>query len=173
MNRRAFLRQSGLLGGGAVAGLLADGGALPAISAGAARGESAVSSESGVSIIRDPADPVVSGRPVQWAIREVGEALAAHGVPVRLFDRLQPGVVEATPSDARQGAGPIVIPGDYTDSPFPVQYYFELRDPHNQSWLHPGFTADLCSQPYFVVRQVRQSVTIATAPAAPVRALQP
>jgi hypothetical protein len=89
MNRRAFLRQSGLLGGGAVAGLLSDGGASPAISPGTTKGVTPVSSERGVSIIRDPADPVASGRPVQWAVGEVREALSAHGIPARLFDRLE------------------------------------------------------------------------------------
>ena len=42
----------------------------------------------------------------------------------------------------------------YTDSPYPLQYYFELRDARGHAWLYPGFRADLCNQPYFVVRQV-------------------
>src|SRR5262249_36632964 len=48
-----------------------------------------------------------------------------------------------------------VIPGDYTGSPYPLQYYFELRDAQARAWLYPGFDADLCSVPYFVVRQAR------------------
>lgn len=48
-----------------------------------------------------------------------------------------------------------VIPGEVTDSPYPLQYYFELRDAGGRAWLHPGFDADLCNQPYFVVRQAR------------------
>jgi hypothetical protein len=45
------------------------------------------------------------------------------------------------------------ITGEYTKSPYPVQYYFELRDSHNRTWLFPGFEPNLCNQPYFVVRQ--------------------
>lgn len=46
------------------------------------------------------------------------------------------------------------IPAAYTDSPYPLQYYFEIqRDAQNAS-LYPGFSADLTNQPYFVVRQV-------------------
>jgi hypothetical protein len=45
------------------------------------------------------------------------------------------------------------IAGDYTKSPYPVQYYFELRDSHNRTWLFPGLEPSLCNQPYFVVRQ--------------------
>ncbi len=47
-----------------------------------------------------------------------------------------------------------VIPGAYTASPFPLQYYFELREAPDASTLWPGFNADLSNQPYYVVRQV-------------------
>jgi hypothetical protein len=42
------------------------------------------------------------------------------------------------------------IPGDYTQSPYPLQYYFVLRR-DAQAWLHPGFNATLSNQPYFAV----------------------
>ncbi len=45
------------------------------------------------------------------------------------------------------------IPARYTDSPYPLQYYFELRRDAGTAWLYPGFEADLSNQPYFVVRQ--------------------
>jgi len=45
------------------------------------------------------------------------------------------------------------IAGDYTKSPYPMQYYFELRDSQSGAWLFPGFEPNLCNQPYFVVRQ--------------------
>jgi hypothetical protein len=45
------------------------------------------------------------------------------------------------------------IPGDYTDTPYPLEYYFELRNEAGQAWLYPGFDATLTNQPYFVVRQ--------------------
>jgi hypothetical protein len=44
------------------------------------------------------------------------------------------------------------VPGRYTDSPFPIEYYFELRQGPEQAWLYPGFGPDLANQPYFVVR---------------------
>jgi hypothetical protein len=43
------------------------------------------------------------------------------------------------------------IPAAYTESPFPLQYYFELKSP-DRAWLHPGFAPDLANQPYYVVR---------------------
>ena len=45
------------------------------------------------------------------------------------------------------------IPGRYTDSPYPLVYFFELFDRHGEAWMYPGFGGDLMKQPYFVVRQ--------------------
>ena len=44
------------------------------------------------------------------------------------------------------------IPAHYTDSPYPLQYYFELRQEPASVWLYPGFAPDLTDQPYFVLR---------------------
>jgi hypothetical protein len=48
------------------------------------------------------------------------------------------------------------IPAEYTQSPYALQYYFELRDPQGQAWTVPGFNETLSNQPYFVVHR-RQS----------------
>jgi len=42
------------------------------------------------------------------------------------------------------------IPADYTASPFPLQYYFELSRPE-AAWLYPAFNATLSNQPYYAV----------------------
>ncbi|HEX4635333.1 MAG TPA: hypothetical protein VH189_04075 [Rhizomicrobium sp.] len=42
------------------------------------------------------------------------------------------------------------IPGDYTRSPYPLQYYFVLRQ-GAQAWMYPGFNASLSNQPYYAV----------------------
>lgn len=49
------------------------------------------------------------------------------------------------------------IPGDYTDTDYPVQYFFEVRDGGGRAWLCPGFDADLSNQPYYVIRQSARS----------------
>ena len=46
------------------------------------------------------------------------------------------------------------IPGDYTNSKYPLEYYFELRNSPESAWLYPGFNEKLNNQPYFSVRQV-------------------
>jgi hypothetical protein len=47
------------------------------------------------------------------------------------------------------------IPGRYADSPFPIQYYFEIGARSGAPFLYPGLgvSASLNTQPYFVVRQ--------------------
>jgi len=56
----------------------------------------------------------------------------------------------------RQGPAYVAtIPGAYTDSPYPLQYYFELHSAPDRAWLYPGFPADLAGPPYYVVRKAR------------------
>jgi hypothetical protein len=45
------------------------------------------------------------------------------------------------------------IPAAYTNSPYPLQYYFELKESPEAACLYPGFNAGLTNQPYFLVRQ--------------------
>ncbi len=46
----------------------------------------------------------------------------------------------------------ILVPAEYTQSPYPLLYYFELRT-QSGTLLYPGFDATLSREPYFVVRQ--------------------
>jgi hypothetical protein len=47
-----------------------------------------------------------------------------------------------------------VIPADYTKSPYPLLYYFEVHEAGG-SGIYPGFSPDLSNQPYFLVRSTR------------------
>jgi len=46
-----------------------------------------------------------------------------------------------------------VIPEAYTDSPYALQYYFEIRQEHGMALLYPGFNTALTNQPYFIIGQ--------------------
>jgi hypothetical protein len=46
-----------------------------------------------------------------------------------------------------------IIPSEYTQSPYPLQYYFEIRVAPESAVLYPGFGNELIGQPYFVVRR--------------------
>jgi len=51
------------------------------------------------------------------------------------------------------------IPAQYTDSPYPLEYFFVVRGVDGAAWLSPGFTPDLGNRPYYLIRQLlRQDV---------------
>ena len=52
------------------------------------------------------------------------------------------------------GAYRSAIPADYTESQYPLLYYFELHEAGG-SGIYPGFSRDLSNQPYFLVRSSR------------------
>jgi hypothetical protein len=60
---------------------------------------------------------------------------------------------ESTEMQLRDGHYRATIPADYTDSHYPLEYYFELKQGPDSAWLYPGFGVDLTNQPYFVVRR--------------------
>jgi hypothetical protein len=74
-------------------------------------------------------------------------AVSAH---YRHINQAESYVVAET--DAVGDSFRVVIPGDYTDSPYALQYWFELRDVDGNAGFWPGLDPDLSNQPYFVVR---------------------
>jgi hypothetical protein len=51
----------------------------------------------------------------------------------------------------RQGRGfHAAIPAEYSNSPYPLQYYFELRS-EKVAWLYPALNTTLSNQPYYAV----------------------
>ena len=90
-----------------------------------------------------------------------GEDLALHIVPgrgtqsARLYYRhVNQAEHYQSVAMTADGAGyRAVIPGDYSDSHYPLQYYFELRETQQAASLYPGLGADLLGQPYYLVRR--------------------
>jgi hypothetical protein len=54
--------------------------------------------------------------------------------------------------DAHPGTYSAAIPAAYTASPYPLQYYFELRTA-TAATLHPPFNPTLSNQPYFAIHK--------------------
>jgi hypothetical protein len=48
-----------------------------------------------------------------------------------------------------------VIPAEYTNSPYPLQYHFQIRGNGGAAWLYPGLKPGWQGQPYYVVRQAK------------------
>jgi len=47
----------------------------------------------------------------------------------------------------------VAIAAEYTDSPFPLQYHFQIHGGEDRTWLYPGLHPGWQGQPYFVIRQ--------------------
>ena len=62
----------------------------------------------------------------------------------------------AAPMEKQADRFRAAIPATYTESPYPLQYYFELSSGPDTSWLYPGFGVSLANQPYFTVRRARE-----------------
>ncbi len=98
------------------------------------------------------------GRTVQLTLRlpndrERGLTLRAYYRQVNQAEGYRALDMERTADGS--GEYSATIPAEYTDSPYPLQYYFELRDAASRAWLFPGFNRDRTNQPYFVVQQSR------------------
>ena len=56
------------------------------------------------------------------------------------------------PMDQHPGTYTAAIPASYTQSPYPLQYYFELRTA-TAATLHPAFNPTLSNQPYYAIHR--------------------
>ena len=53
------------------------------------------------------------------------------------------------------GSYSAAIPGDYTQSAYPLEYYFELVRGNESAWLYPAFNTTLSNQPYYAISKRR------------------
>ena len=81
--------------------------------------------------------------------------LQPEGISARLYYRRinQAERYVAVPMQKEGNRFRASIPGPYTSSPYPVQYYFELIAGPDMSSLYPGLGVDLTGQPYFVLQR--------------------
>ena len=61
---------------------------------------------------------------------------------------------ESIEMDLREGVFRAVIPAAYTDSPYPLQYYCELKEAPDKAWIYPGFAPKRANLPYIVLRRM-------------------
>ena len=99
-----------------------------------------------------PARNFTPGEPLEVAV--LLPSAGSHSVRIRLYyrhvnqsERYQSAEMQADGNRFRA-----TVPGSYTKSPYPLEYYFELRREAHPAWLFPGLGKSLQNQPYFVVR---------------------
>jgi hypothetical protein len=94
------------------------------------------------------------GQPLVVRLTPAPGPLHARFLSVRLLYRHVNQAEEFRTAEMSVQAGAFegVIPADYADSPFPLQYYFEIRDGKGRAGMLPGLGPDLNQQPYYVMR---------------------
>ncbi len=103
-----------------------------------------------VRVTHEPLTRFPAGKPLEVAFTTMTPLASA-----RLYYR-HVNQAERWQAGDTVGVGPrysAFVPADYTDSQFPLQYYFELKTAPDQACLFPGFASNLANQPYFVARR--------------------
>lgn len=105
-----------------------------------------------------PAATFVPGQPLEILL-EVPSA-EAQSLRIRLHYRHvnQAERYDSVDMLAERTRFSVAIPADYSDSQYPLQYYFELRRGPDRAWLFPGLGDQLSCQPYYVVLPKHQAL---------------
>ena len=89
------------------------------------------------------------GNPVALALTIQGSAPAVVKLYYRQVNQAERW--QSLDMERERGSYQAAIPGKYTQSPFALEYYFELRPAAAASALYPGFNELFSNQPYFVL----------------------
>jgi hypothetical protein len=95
-----------------------------------------------------PVARFTAGEPLEIALsfaQADGRAVRLHYRHVNQAETWQSGEMQW-----RDQAYRAAIPAAYTRSPYPLQYYFEVREKESKS-IYPGFSPTRANTPYFVV----------------------
>ncbi|MBV9171368.1 MAG: hypothetical protein JOZ81_14925 [Chloroflexi bacterium] len=98
-----------------------------------------------------PPAGIESGKPVGIEVRVNDSGPLSVDLHYRHVNQAEAYVV--APMTANDRVYSATIPGEYTDSPYPLQYFFTLRHDRGQPWRYPALTADFANQPYLVIRR--------------------
>ena len=93
------------------------------------------------------------GKPLSLSLAASPSAAGVVPASVRLMYRHVNQAERWNSVETSSGAGRNTgtIPAEYTDSEYPLEYYFVLEDGKGAAWMFPGFNRTLSNQPYFAV----------------------
>lgn len=99
-----------------------------------------------------PPDSFNPGQPLELTLQLTETSAAAAPTATRLYYRHvnQGERWQSEEMRGENGKYSAAIPGDYTQSPYPLEYYFGFER-SNAAWLFPAFNATLSNQPYYVL----------------------
>jgi hypothetical protein len=104
-----------------------------------------------LSCEHSPPTQFTSGKPVEieLTVETSNSSAKLYYRHVTQAERFQVAVMGRRNSDYHA-----TIPGDYSSSRYPLQYYFEIKTAAGETLLFPGLAKDLTTQPYFIIRPV-------------------
>jgi hypothetical protein len=103
-------------------------------------------------LIHVPPASLRRGQPVALEFRPAGGQAPIKAARILYRHTHQAQSWQAAPMQIQADGYLGAIPGSYTDTPYPLQYYFELSDEAGRAWLFPSLGANLSEPPYFVLR---------------------
>jgi hypothetical protein len=102
-----------------------------------------------------PATAFLAGAPLSIELQVKQTAASANKLSGRLHYRHvdQAEEYQVREMEERGGRYETEIPADYTQSPYALQYFFEIRNGPDEAHLLPGFDPNSPGQPYFLVKR--------------------
>ncbi len=108
------------------------------------------------AVLHDPAPSFRRGQslPIDARVSSGGHRTPVSGLRLRYRHVNQGEVWQTEPMEQAGKDYRAVIAAAYTDSPYPLQYYFQISGEPGKTWLRPGLKPGWHGQPYFFLRQV-------------------
>jgi hypothetical protein len=105
------------------------------------------------SCVHRQPDDFRPGQPLSVSIEVSPSGGGTHPTAIRLFYRHVDQAERWTSAEMNHEDDRYTgtIPAEYTQSEYPLQYYFELQDGKGAAWMYPGFNKTFSDQPYFAV----------------------
>jgi hypothetical protein len=100
-----------------------------------------------------PSESFQPGQPLSLALHLSGTSTETTPTAARLYYRHvnQAERWLSIEMEGSVGGYSAAIPADYTQSAYPLEYYFELQAGDGAAWLYPAFNSTLSNQPYYAI----------------------
>ena len=96
----------------------------------------------------------IPGKPLEIVISFDSPKIKNVKLHYRHVNQVEDYIME--PMNKENGEWQFSIPDDFTDSDYPLMYFFEISDGLGKAWIYPGYDEDLANQPYFDVQRSRK-----------------
>lgn len=95
----------------------------------------------------------IPGKPIEIFLNTESSKIKTVKLYYRHVNQVE--AYNVIPMTNNNGKWSYSISGDFTNSPYPIMYYFEFQDNNNNAWLYPGFNEDFANQPYFNIMPLK------------------